>query len=191
MISRLRGQAVGLTADGLVLDVGGVGYTIAATPSAMQLASASGNGSGEVVLETHLRVREDALQLFGFANVAERAVFELLLTVSGIGPKVALAIVSAYTPPDLRRALGREDAELFQSIPGIGRKLAQRIVLELRERIELIDPSPVESPIGVEQTARDALVLLGFSLAEAEQKLAGVDEALPVEERVRQALRAA
>ncbi len=191
MISRLRGQAVGITADGLVLDVGGVGYTIAATPSAMQLAGASGNGSGEVVLETHLRVREDALQLFGFANVAERAVFELLLTVSGIGPKVALAIVSAYTPPDLRRALGREDAELFQSIPGIGRKLAQRIVLELRERIELIDPSPVEGPIGVEQTARDALVLLGFSLAEAEQKLAGVDEALPVEERVRQALRAA
>jgi Holliday junction DNA helicase RuvA len=191
MISRLRGQAVGLTADGLVLDVGGVGYTIAATPSAMQLASASGNGSGEVVLETHLRVREDALQLFGFANVAERDVFELLLTVSGIGPKVALAIVSAYTPPDLRRALGREDVELFQSIPGIGRKLAQRIVLELRERIELIDPSPVEGPVGVEQTARDALVLLGFSLAEAEQKLAGVDEALPVEERVRQALRAA
>jgi len=191
MISRLRGQAVGLTADGLVLDVGGVGYVIAATPSAMRLASASGNGSGEVVLETHLRVREDALQLFGFENVAERDVFELLLTVSGIGPKVALAIVSAYTPPDLRRALGREDAALFQSIPGIGRKLAQRIVLELRERIDLIDPSPAEGLVGVEETARDALVLLGFSLAEAEQKLAGVDEALPVEERVRQALRAA
>lgn len=191
MIGRLRGQAVGLTAEGLMLDVGGVGYTMAATPSAIQRASVSGNGSGEVILETHLRVREDAMQLYAFGDVAEREVFELLLTVSGIGPKVALAIVSAYEPSELRRALGREDAALFQSIPGIGRKLAQRIVLELRERIELIDPSPSNLAPGDQQTARDALVLLGFSPVEAETKLAGVDESLPVEERVRQALRAA
>ena len=189
MIGRLRGQAVGFTTEGLVLDVGGVGYTLAATPSAVQKASASGNGAGEVVIETHLHVREDALQLFGFANTAERELFELLLTVSGIGPKVALAIVSAYEPGELRRALAHEDAALFQSIPGIGRKLAQRIVLELRERISTLDETPAGMPASESQTARDALVLLGFSPVEAEQKLASVDEALPVEDRVRLALR--
>jgi Holliday junction DNA helicase RuvA len=190
MIGRLRGQAVRFTAEGLVLDVGGVGYTLAATPSAVQRASSSGNGSGEVVIETHLHVREDALQLFGFASVAERELFELLLTVSGIGPKVALAIVSAYEPAELRSAIAREDAALFQSIPGIGRKLAQRVVLELRERVEGLHEAPAGISGNDGQTARDALVLLGFSPIEAEQKLAGVDEALPVEERVRLALRA-
>ena len=190
MIGRLRGQAVGFTADGLVLDVGGVGYTLSATPSAVQRASASGNGAGEVVIETHLHVREDTLQLFGFASTSERELFELLLTVSGIGPKVALAIVSAYEPAELRRAMAQEDAALFQSIPGIGRKLAQRIVLELRERIDTITDTASGMPATDGQTARDALVLLGFSPVEAEQKLAGVDEELPVEDRVRMALRA-
>ncbi len=190
MIGRLRGQAVGFTAEGLVLDVGGVGYTLAATPSAIQRASASGNGAGEVVIETHLHVRDDALQLFGFASPAERELFELLLTVSGIGPKVALAIVSAYKPSELRSALAREDAALFQSIPGIGRKIAQRIVLELRERIDTLPDETTGMPATDGQTARDALVLLGFSAVEAEQKLAAVDEELPVEERVRLALRA-
>ena len=191
MIGRLRGQAVGFTTEGLVLDVGGVGYTLAATPSAVQKANTSGNGAGEVIIETHLHVREDTLQLFGFANASERELFELLLTVSGIGPKVALAIVSAYEPAELRRGMAHEDAALFQSIPGIGRKLAQRIVLELRERISTLDESPAGMPATEGQTARDALVLLGFSLVEAEQKLAGVDEDLPVEDRVRLALRAA
>lgn len=191
MIGRLRGQAVGFTTEGLVLDVGGVGYTLAATPSAVQKASASGNGAGEVVIETHLHVREDALQLFGFATRSERELFQLLLTVSGIGPKVALAIVSAYDPAELRRALAQEDVALFQSVPGIGRKIAQRIVLELRERISTLDEAPAGMPASESQTARDALVLLGFSPVEAEQKLAGVDDALPVEERVRLALRAA
>lgn len=190
MIGRLRGRAVGFTAEGLVLDVGGVGYTLAATPSAVQRASLSGNGSGEVVIETHLHVREDTLQLFGFANAAERELFELLLSVSGIGPKVALSIVSAYEPAELRSAIAREDAALFQSIPGIGRKLAQRVVLELRERVEALHETPVGVAGDEGQTARDALVLLGFSPIEAEKKLAGVDQALPVEERVRLALRA-
>ena len=190
MIGRLRGQAVGFTADGLVLDVGGVGYTLAATPSAVQRASNSGNGSGEVVIETHLHVREDTLQLFGFATGAERELFELLLSVSGIGPKVALAIVSAYEPAELRRAMLHEDAALFQSIPGIGRKLAQRIVLELKERTPEVADAPSDMAGSDGQTARDALVLLGFTPVEAEQKLAGVDEDLPVEERVRLALRA-
>jgi Holliday junction DNA helicase RuvA len=172
-----------------VLDVGGVGYLLHATPSAVEATRAS----DEAVLHTHLYARDDALQLFGFATVHERALFDVLRTVSGVGPKAALAIVSAYSPTELATALAREDSALFQSIPGIGKKLAQRIVLELRERIPVIDePAIVAASDGDNHViARDALVGLGFSLVEAEERLADVDGDLPVEDRVKEALRAA
>ena len=189
MISRLRGKAVAWDADGLVLDVNGVGYRLFATPAAVKKA----DGVDEVVLETHLHVREDAMQLFGFADADERELFEQLLSVSGVGPKVALAIVSGYSPGELRRAIVREDDALFQSIPGIGKKTAQRVVLELKEKIAPL--AAVEAPhLGAGDghiVARDALVELGYSAAEAEQRLAAVDPDLPPAERVREALRAA
>jgi holliday junction DNA helicase RuvA len=189
VIARLRGKAVALDAGGLVLDVGGVGYRLHATPSALQKA----DGADETVLETHLHVREDALQLYGFADSGERELFEQLLAVSGVGPKVALAIVSGYSPAELRRAIVREDSELFQTIPGIGKKTAQRVVLELKERIAPL--AAVEGPhLGAGDghiVARDALVELGYSVAEAEKRLAETDPDLPPAERVRQALRAA
>ena len=189
MISRLRGKAVAWDADGLVLDVNGVGYRLFATPAAVKKA----DGADEVVLETHLHVREDAMQLFGFADADERELFEQLLSVSGVGPKVALAIVSGYSAAELRRAIVREDDALFQSIPGIGKKTAQRVVLELKEKIAPL--AAVEAPhLGAGDghiVARDALVELGYSAAEAEQRLATVDPDLPPAERVREALRAA
>jgi holliday junction DNA helicase RuvA len=189
VIARLRGKPVALDAGGLVLDVGGVGYRLHATPSALQKA----DGADETVLETHLHVREDALQLYGFADTGERELFEQLLAVSGVGPKVALAIVSGYSPAELRRAIVREDPELFQTIPGIGKKTAQRVVLELKERIAPL--AAVEGPhLGAGDghiVARDALVELGYSVAEAEKRLAETDPDLPPAERVRQALRAA
>src|SRR4029453_14603742 len=173
MISRLRGKAVAWDADGLVLDVNGVGYRLFATPAAVRKADAA----DEVILETHLHVREDAMQLFGFADADERELFEQLLSVSGVGPKVALAIVSGYSPGELRRAIVREDDALFQSIPGIGKKTAQRVVLELKEK--MAPPAGVEAPpLGSGDghiVARDALVELGYSAAEAEQRLAAVD----------------
>ncbi len=190
MIARLRGRAVAWNAEGLVLDVGGVGYRLHATPSAVRKAE----GASEVALETHLHVREDALQLYGFADTGERELFEQLLAVSGVGPKVALAIVSGYTPTELRRAIVHEDADLFQTIPGIGRKTAQRVVLELKEKIAPLAPVPGagEIPRGDGHVvARDALVELGYSVAEAEERLAGTDPELPAAERVRLALRAA
>ena len=175
--------------DGLVLDVNGVGYRLFATPAAVKKA----DGADEVVLETHLHVREDAMQLFGFADADERELFEQLLSVSGVGPKVALAIVSGYSPGELRRAIVREDDALFQSIPGIGKKTAQRVVLELKEKMAPL--AAVEAPhLGAGDghiVARDALVELGYSAAEAEQRLAAVDPDLPPAERVREALRAA
>jgi holliday junction DNA helicase RuvA len=189
MIARLRGRPVAADADGLVLDVGGVGYRLHATPTAIRKAEAR----EEVVLETHLHVREDALQLFGFADGGERELFEQLLAVNGVGPKVALAIVSGYSPSELRRAIVREDAALFETIPGIGRKTAQRVVLELKEKIA---PLGVVPPAGTEEpdahvVAREALVELGYSVVEAEQRLAAIDPELSAAERVREALRAA
>jgi holliday junction DNA helicase RuvA len=180
MISRLRGRPVARRADGLVLDVGGVGYLVQATPSALRRAE----GAEEVSLETYLHVREDALQLYGFAEPAERELFERLLSVSGVGPKVALAIVSGSPVAELRRAILLEDTARFEAIPGIGKKTAQRVVLELKGSIALA-PEAVEAG-GL--MARDALVELGWSVVEAERALAEVDPELPDEERVRQAL---
>jgi Holliday junction DNA helicase RuvA len=190
VIARLRGRPVARDAAGLVLDVGGVGYRLAATQSAIHKAE----GADEVVLETALVVRDDALVLFGFANAEERELFEQLQSVAGVGPKAALAIVSAYAPAELRRAIAVEDAALFESIPGIGRKLAQRIVLELREKVGQLAVSAGPPALGAGDghlTARDALVELGFTMPEAEQRLASVDPDLPPAERVRLALKAA
>jgi holliday junction DNA helicase RuvA len=182
MIARLRGRPVARTADGLVLDVNGVGYLVQATPSA------AANGGDEITVETYLHVREDALQLYGFADVAERELFVQLLGVNGVGPKVALAIVSGSRPGELRKAIVREDIARFQAIPGIGKKTAERIVLELKEKI-VVDVA--EAAPGGDLTARDALVELGYSLVDAERALAEVDDSLPVEEQVRHALRRA
>jgi Holliday junction DNA helicase RuvA len=180
VIARLRGVVAARTAAGVVLDVGGVGYLVAATP---RVAARVGE---EATVETFLVVREDALQLYGFASADERELFELLLGVSGVGPKVALAIVSGSTPAELRRAIVRDDTARFEAIPGIGRKTAQRVIMELKEKL---------GPVGAASTgslvARDALVELGWSLVDAERALAEVDDSLSVEEQVRSALRQA
>jgi Holliday junction DNA helicase RuvA len=187
LIARLRGRPVATTPEGLVLDVGGVGYVVAATPSAVRKA----DGADEVALHTYLHVREDALQLYGFAEAAERELFVQLLSVNGVGPKVALAIVSGSRADELRRAIALEDAARFQAIPGIGKKTAERIVLELKGALaEAIAPS-WQAPGDDHVVARDALVELGFSVADAEKVLAETDPELSAEERVRQALKRA
>jgi holliday junction DNA helicase RuvA len=182
VIARLRGIVAARTGSGLVLDVGGVGYLLAATP---RVRARVGE---EATVETYLHVREDALQLYGFAGADERELFELLLGVSGVGPKVALAIVSGSAPAELRRAIARDDTARFEAIPGIGRKTAQRVVLELKEKMAI---SSDAEPAGGAVLARDALVELGWSVVDAESALAGVDESLPIEEQVRVALKKA
>jgi Holliday junction DNA helicase RuvA len=182
VISRLRGTVVARTGAGVVVDVGGVGYLVAATPRV------SARVGEETTVETHLHVRDDALQLFGFASADERELFELLLGVSGVGPKVALAIVSGSTPAEFRRAIARDDTARFEAIPGIGRKTAQRVVMELKEKIAISAGAEMASGGSV---ARDALVELGWSVVDADRALAEVDESLPVEEQVRAALRQA
>ncbi len=172
MISRLRGVPAGRTPDGLVLDVGGVGYLVAATPSALRRAA----DATEVTLETYLHVREDALQLYGFAEPAERELFLHLLGVSGIGPKVALAVVSSAPPSELRRAIALRDPARFQVIPGIGKKTAERIVLELEGSSRAEDIVPLPSSTAAPTSAharrtRRAGRARVFSIIEAEQAL--------------------
>jgi Holliday junction DNA helicase RuvA len=182
VIARLRGRIAGRAGQGHVVDVNGVGYLVNTTPSVQRL------GGGEITIEIHTVVREDTLALYGFATAEERELFELLLGVSGVGPKVALAIVSGSTPVELRRAIARDDVKRFQAIPGIGLKTAQRVVLELKEKLPFVDTGQPENG---ELTARDALVELGWSLIDADRALAEVDPDLPIEEQVRHALRAA
>jgi len=190
VIAHLNGVVRRAGPDFVVVDVGGVGYRLATTASAARLAAAA--GSGEVTLLTHMHVREDALALFGFATEAERVLFELLLGVSGIGPKAALAIVSGYAPDQIRRAVATGDHALFTSIPGIGRRTAERVVIDLKDKVGAVatvaaDATPAGTADG-HTAARDALVGLGLSVAEAEAALRPLDVDLPVEERVRLAL---
>jgi holliday junction DNA helicase RuvA len=188
MIARLRGKPVANTPEGLVLDVGGVGYLVHATPTAAR----QGDSADEITVETYLHVREDVLQLYGFAERSERELFVQLLAVSGVGPKVALAIVSGSPVAELRRAILREDSARFQAIPGIGKKTADRIVLELKEKLGSEEAIAHEAGPGAPYLfARDALVELGWSLLDAERVLSEVDPELPPEERVRLALKKA
>jgi Holliday junction DNA helicase RuvA len=187
MIARLRGKPVANTPEGLILDVGGVGYLVHATPAAVR----KGDSADEITVDTYLHVREDAMQLYGFADREERELFVQLLTVSGVGPKVALAIVSGSPAAELRRAIVREDAARFQAIPGVGKKTADRIVLDLKDKLG--DPAfaPATESGDSHVVARDALVELGWSLLDAERALAEVDDDLSPEEPVRLALKRA
>jgi holliday junction DNA helicase RuvA len=192
MIASLRGRVARVGPGSVVLEVGGVGYQLSATASACRLAA---DAEAEITLVTHLHVREDALQLYGFASAGERELFELLLGVSGVGPKAALAIVSGYAPDQIRRAVASADHALFMSIPGIGRRTAERVVIDLKDKVgsplaeaASAGGSGAGVPPDEHTAARDALVGLGMSVAEAEQALRGVDDELPAGEQIRAAL---
>lgn len=131
MIASVRGRVLAVRLDGVVVDVGGVGLLAAATPATL----AALRVGHEALLATSLVVREDALTLYGFADDDERDVFETLMTVSGVGPRLALAMLAVHTPDGLRRALADEDLAALQRVPGIGRKSAQRILLEIGDRL--------------------------------------------------------
>ncbi len=190
MIATLRGRVVERGAGRIVIDVNGVGYLLAATSSAIRMAVPDGE---EVTVVTHMHVREDALVLFGFATAAERDLFELLLGVSGVGPKAALAIVSGYEPDQIRRAIVTSDHALFTSISGIGRKTAERVVIDLKDKVGALPAAEAAGQAAAPDdhtAARDGLVGLGMTVAEAEAALRATDPELPVGERIRQALAA-
>jgi Holliday junction DNA helicase RuvA len=191
MIERLTGTVLAKGSEGVVLGVDGVGFL--AEVSAMTLRDVPGVGE-RATLYTHLHVRDDAIQLFGFSRDDERELFRLLLGVSKIGPRLALAVLSVRRAPDLRRALATADAALLASVPGIGKKTAERIILELREKMgEAVAVASGGVEISEEASkrlilARTALVELGYGVQEADRLLAGLDPDRSVEELVRGAL---
>lgn len=194
MISSVRGTLVRVDGERAVVEIGGLGLEVLA--SGRTLSSLVPHLGEEVSLHTYLNVREDALQLFGFRDPGERTFFLWLTGVSGVGPKVALAVLSGYPVAELELAVARDDVKKFESIPGIGKKLAQRLVVELRDRVgELPPPGAAESgaagvPLASDPfiAARSALQNLGLTLREAEEALRGAPEDAAVEDLVKHAL---
>jgi Holliday junction DNA helicase RuvA len=183
MIGRLRGTLVGIRPQQALVDVAGVGYEVAASPRT--LAELPGVGE-EVVVHTHLVVRDDAMSLYGFPSEPERDLFRLLLTVSGIGPKVGLSILGSVSPTDLRRAIAAEDADAIAIAPGLGRKGAQKVILELKPKLAEGEADLVGS---ASADLRRALEGLGYTAAEIRPVVAAVDPGLPLPEQVRAALK--
>ena len=175
MIGRLKGIVLEKKAPDLLLDVNGVGYELQAPMSTFYQLPASGQG---VVLHTHLVVREDAHLLFGFYDEQERALFRALIRVSGVGPKVALAILSGVTADEFVRLVRHDDDTALTRIPGIGKKTAERLLLEMRDRLKDWQspaasgdaagaPRPASGGNAVSEDAETALIALGYKPAEA------------------------
>ena len=188
MIQRLRGQLVEKDAEGVVLDVAGVGYRASASASSLRALPPIGE---ECVLHTRMVVREDAMLLFGFADRGERAAFDSLTAVSKVGPKLALAILSAMNPQEVAAAVGRGDVVKLASVPGLGRKTAERLVLELRgKNLASLDPGISGGDVGGPYVeAREGLTALGYSLEEAEHALKQVPPQDSVQRYMKEALR--
>ncbi len=172
MIASLRGSVAAKSPTGCVIDVGGVGYAVAlSTRTATSIPDVGGTAT--VLVHTH--VREDALALYGFATEHERAMFEGLLGVAGIGPKVALLVCSAFSPEQFRRALVTDDVAGISAVPGIGKKTAQRILLDLKEKLDLPDLALVGSEPDALALARSALENLGYSAGEVRAALGEIE----------------
>ena len=183
MIGRLRGTIVRLGAESVVLEVGGVGYEVAVP--VRTLLELPGVGE-DAVLHTHLHVREDQLALFGFGGTDDRDLFRLLLGVSGVGPKVAVAILSTMDANELRRVVASEDAAALTAVPGIGKRSAQKLLLELRPKLEL--PDGELEPSGSRSEVRAALEGLGYQREEIGGAMRDLPDDLPVEDLLKQSL---
>ena len=192
MIAQLRGRLLRKDTQQAVIDVGGVGYNVTIPVSTFYRLGEAGT---EVTLLTHTHVREDALGLFGFLTPAEQTLFERLIVVAGVGPRLAIGILSGIETPDLVGALRSGDVARLTRIPGVGKKTAERLVVELKDKmagLEGVEPTAEEPPPGPQEDLVSALLHLGYSRPEAER---GVEKALkqggegPFEELLRRTLR--
>jgi Holliday junction DNA helicase RuvA len=186
MIASVRGKVVVRRPDAVVVECGGVGYRLAVSAHTLQKVPATGE---EAFLHSHLIMRDDAMQLYGFASEDERELFLLLLGVQGVGPKVALAVLSGGTSGELLNAIAAGDAKRFQAVPGIGKRTAERIIVELREKVGAGDSIVVTRADDPRGLAREGLVGLGFTIQEAERLLANAGGE-SAEELIEAALRA-
>jgi Holliday junction DNA helicase RuvA len=198
MIALLRGEVAVRRSDHVVIVCGGIGHRVAVSAETLHHVPAVG---GETTLHTHLIVRDDALSLYGFHSEPERDLFLMLLAVQSVGPKVALAVLSGGPPRELLGAIAAGDAARFQAVPGIGKRTAERIIVELREKVSVADTPIADVPGGIvarrgsqpthpRGLAREGLLELGYTPGEAEQLLGDV-EGDSAEELLAQALRMA
>ncbi|MCU0497909.1 MAG: Holliday junction branch migration protein RuvA [Anaerolineae bacterium] len=185
MIASIEGRITAVFQDWLTISVQGIGYKVYAPPSAF------GKVGEETLLHTSLIVREDSLTLFGFVTSADRDLFELLLTISGVGPKVALSILTTLNADNLRNAVVADRPEILTRVPGIGKKTAQKILFELKDKLPKgLDAAPITAFDDVNSDVIDTLVALGYSIIEAQTAVQAMPSDAPpnVEERVRLAL---
>src|SRR4051794_28819495 len=168
MIASVRGTVVGRRPDSVVIECAGVGYRLAVSAHTLQQVPAIGK---DTFLVAHLIMRDDGMHLFGFASEDERDLFLMLLGVQGVGPKVAIAVLSGGTTGELLNAIAAGDAKRFQAVPGIGKRTAERIIVELREKVGEGEAIVITRSDDPRTLARDGLVGLGFSIQEAESLL--------------------
>ncbi len=191
MIASVAGRVLVRRPDHVVIDCSGVGYRLAVSAETLRAVPASGK---EATLHTHLVARDDSLALYGFATEEERELFLHLISVSGVGPKVALAVLSGGAPRDLVRAIATEDAKRFQAVPGIGKRTAERIIVELKDKVggELSESASAApgGPAEPRSDAREGLLGLGYSAVEAE-RLLDAAEGESAEDLIASALRSA
>ena len=189
MIAQLRGQVVEKFGSSVIIDVAGVGYEVMVTGLDWEKFLLS----DEVKVYTHHHVREQAEELFGFSSLSGKKLFELLISVQGIGPKGAMAILSLAEPEEVRNAIANADADFIKRASGVGKKSAERTVIDLRDKVGVPtyygrkNAAPTE--INASDEALEALMALGYTLGDATRALADVDAELPTAERVRKALR--
>jgi Holliday junction DNA helicase RuvA len=197
MIGRLRGRIISKHPPFLVLDVNGVGYEIEAPMSTFYVLPA---GDQEVVLHTHLAVREDAHVLYGFAREADRGLFRALLKVSGVGGKMALGVLSGMTAEEFSLAVQGGDIAALTRLPGVGKKTAERLVVEMRDKLAAPAALPGEGPVrvagappaGPDQDAVSALIALGYRPPEASRMVSKVyEDGMDTEAAIRAALKGA
>jgi holliday junction DNA helicase RuvA len=189
VIASVRGEVLMRRPDHVVVEAAGVGYRLTVSAETLKAVPARGK---QATLHAHLVSRDDGIQLYGFASEEERDLFLHLTSVSGVGPKVAIAILSGGTPRELLRAIGAGDAKRFQAVPGVGKRTAERVIVELREKVagELEEGFTAEDVAEGDprSLAREGLMHLGYTLTEAEKLLAGA-EGESAEELIGTALR--
>lgn len=185
MIGRLRGALVAVHAAGVVVDVGGIGYDIVMTPAAIAGLPAIGE---EIVVHTHLQVREDDLSLYGFGAAADRDLFRIIISASGVGPKVGMALLATLRPDQLRRAIATEDVAALSTAPGVGKRTAQKMILELSLKLADAEAELVggKGPAQV----RQALENLGYTPEEINEVMGDIDAEAPVADQLKAALKA-
>lgn len=190
MIAHVRGQVAEKFANSVIIDVQGVGYEVGLTTIDFENL----NLNDDVKLYTYHHIREQAEELFGFTSLAAKKLFELLISVQGIGPKAAMSILSLAPVEEVRNAIANQDSGYISKAAGVGKKSAERVIVDLRDKVGLPTyygrkSAPEQQILQANDEALDALMALGFTLADATKALEGVDSQLSVEERIREALK--